>query len=109
MRRRAISRSRLDPRSPFALLAQDALVSDPQGDAFLVEPLGERDGELPALPGQLLETLRVDRPVGAEVGYELAARLVQGLRSEPQLFAHLARPACRRERLEQRRGPVRRF
>src|SRR4051812_15690784 len=40
---------------------------------------------------------------------ELSAQLFQRLRSEPQLLAHLARPARGGERLEERKGPVGRF
>src|SRR5205085_6632678 len=97
---RARSPSFSDRRSPLALLAQDPLVPDAQGDPLLVEPLGEGNGELAALPGQLLETLGVDRPVRGEVREEPIAQFVEGPRSEPQLIAHLAGAACRGQRLE---------
>src|SRR5216684_737116 len=92
---------------PF--LAQDALVAHPEGDAFLVEPLGERDGELPALAGQLLEALRVDRAVLLEVLHQPRAQIVERGGREPQLLADLHRPALGGQRLEQLLGPLRRL
>src|SRR5207253_10532993 len=104
---RSPPRGRPARRSSLPLLAQDPLVAHAQSHALLVEPLRQRNGELAALAGQLLEALRVDGAVLLEVREQSGAQALQRGGSKPQLLAHLDRSTLGGQRLEELLRPLR--